>query len=97
MIDVGQYPETIEAARLDIQWFTSGDLSLHYVERYADDSQWKCRWDRHPNPHNERLHFHQPPSATEVTDLSLDSFHPLYIYPTVLNAIESRVETLWSE
>jgi len=67
---------------------------MHYVEDH-DDETWECRWDRHPNPHNARLHFHEPPRAESVTDLSLCSLHPLEVYPTVLAAIEQRIETLW--
>ena len=95
LVDVGQYPETVVAARLDIRWFTTGDFSFHYVETYEGDSRWECRWDCHPNPHNARLHFHEPPTAVEATDLSLSSRHPLDVYSTVLDAIEGRIQTLW--
>lgn len=94
--DAGRYPESIETARLDVRWFTTSDFSIHYVEQHSDESQWECRWDRHPNAHNTRLHFHQPPDARTITDLSLPSLHPLEVYSTVLTAIEQRLETLWS-
>ncbi len=95
-LDAGQYPESVNGAYLDIRWFTTGDFSLHYIEVHKDEKRWECRWDRHPNTHNSRLHFHKPPSATEITDLEFWSLHPLEVYSTVLTAIEQRIETLWS-
>jgi len=95
-LDAGQYPESITAARLDVRWFTTDDFSFHYVEQHGDGDRWECRWDRHPSSHDARLHFHQPPSAAEVTDLSLPSLHPLEVYSTVLTAVDQRIETLWS-
>jgi hypothetical protein len=95
-LDTDRYPELVPAVRLDIRWFTTGDFSIHYAEEHADGEPWECRWDRHPNTHNSRLHFHQPPSATEITALDLPSLHPLEVYSTVLTAIERRIETLWS-
>ena len=96
LLDTGRYPNSVTAARLDIRWFTTGDFSVHYVEEYDEGNEWECRWDRHPNTHNTRLHFHEPPSATEITHLELPSLHPLEIYSTVLAAVEQRLETLWS-
>lgn len=96
-LTVGRYPASVTAVRLDIRWFTTGDFSLHYIEEHNDDEHWECRWDRHPNTHNTRLHFHEPPSAAEITDLELPSLHPLEVYSTVLDAIEQRVERLWSQ
>ncbi|MFC7205326.1 hypothetical protein ACFQJC_17590 [Haloferax namakaokahaiae] len=96
LLDAGQYPESIAAARLDIRWFTTGDFSVHYVEEHDDETLWECRWDRHPNSHNSRLHFHQPPDAKDVTDLTLSSLHPLEVYSTVLTAVDQRLESLWS-
>jgi len=95
LIDVGQYPKPVNAAYLDIRWFTTEDFSLHYVEVHEDEKHWECRWDRHPNAHNTRLHFHKPPSATEVADLELSSLHPLEVYSTVFTAIEQRIGALW--
>ncbi|RZV06721.1 hypothetical protein BDK88_3752 [Natrinema hispanicum] len=96
-LDMERYPESVSAARLDIRWFTTEDFTFHYVEDHNDGSRWECRWDRHPNTHNARLHFHQPPAANDITDLELPSFHPLEVYSTVLTAIEQRLETLWSQ
>lgn len=90
------YSESVEAARLDVRWFTSGDFSIHYVESDSDGNQWECRWDRHPNDHNSRLHFHRPPDGDEVADLSLSSLHPLDVYSMVFAALEQRPETQWA-
>ncbi|WP_042662073.1 hypothetical protein [Haloferax sp. ATB1] len=94
-LDTARYPEIVTSARLDVRWFTTGDFSIHYIEAHDNDSEWECRWDRHPNTHNSRVHFHTPPTATDVTDLELSSLHPLAVYSTVLTAIEQRLETLW--
>lgn len=89
--DTARYPASTIAARLDVRWFTTGDFSFHYVETRSDDTRWECRWDRHPNTHNTRVHFHHPPDSDEVTDLSLPSQHPLDVYSTVLDAVEQRL------
>ena len=95
-LDAERYPVSVIAARLDIRWFTTGDFTIHYVEAHDGGERWECRWDRHPNTHDDRLHFHRPPAAEEVTDLSLPSLHPLEVYSTVLTAIAQRIEILWS-
>lgn len=94
-LDPDRYPLAVESVRLDVRWFESGDFFLHYVERRADESRWVCRWGRHPNEHNSRLHFHRPPEGSDVVDLSLESRHPLDVYATVLAAIETRIEERW--
>ena len=98
LIEADRYPSAVEAARLDIRWYTSGDFSIHYLETTAaDDQDWECRWDRHPNPHSTRLHFHQPPNGDETEDLSLSSLHPLDVVSTVLAVVEQRITQHWSE
>lgn len=97
LLELDRYPDAIAAARLDVRWFTTGDFSFHYIEAHDDGGRWECRWDRHPNTHDARLHFHQPPTATETTALDLPSLHPLEVYSTVLTAIEQRLEGLWAE
>ncbi|RQG94812.1 hypothetical protein [Natrarchaeobius chitinivorans] len=89
-----QYPDSVTAARLNIRWFTTGDFSIHYVEEHEDGTLWECRWDWHSNTHNTRLHFHEPPSATEVTDIELPSLHPLEIYSTVLTTIAPDIKNI---
>jgi len=93
-LDAGQYPDAVERARLDVRWFTSGDFSVQYVETSVD-GRWECRWDRHPNDHSARLHFHRPPDGADTETLSLPTTHPLDVYATVLAAVEERVEALW--
>lgn len=96
-LDATLYPASVTEARLDIRWFTSGDFSIHYVESGAEGPMWECRWDRHPNEHNTRLHFHRPPDCSDVDDLSLSSLHPLEVYSTVLEAVSQRLGAHWSE
>lgn len=95
-LDASRYPTSTESARLDVRWFESGDFSIHYVESSPNGGRWECRWDRHPNDHNTRLHFHRPPDGDAVADLSLPSLHPLEVYSTVLTALEQRLETQWA-
>lgn len=94
LLDTGQYPDSVTAARLDIRWVTTGDFSLHYRESRGD-GQWECRWDRHPNTHNSRVHVHEPPTGAEITDLNLPLLHPLEVYSMVFEAIEHHIEMLW--
>ena len=94
-LDTRRYPPSVESARLDVRWFTSGDFTFHYVESGAN-RRWECRWDRHPNAHNARLHFHEPPAADAVTNLELRSLHPIDVVSTVLAAIETRIGESWS-
>ncbi|QAU12225.1 hypothetical protein EKH57_05540 [Halorubrum sp. BOL3-1] len=96
-LDSEQFPDTVSVTRLDIQWFTTDDFSIHYVESHTTETEWECRWDRHPNEHNTRLHFHRPPNSDDVTDLSLDSTHPMDVYATVLAAVEQRLANCWGD
>lgn len=93
--DQGYYPAAVERAYLQVRWFETDDFSVHYVERYADGDTWECRWDRHPNDHNAREHFHPPPDASAAaTDAS---------YPTdwrdvltlVLERLDARMRAFW--
>ncbi|MCD2200746.1 MULTISPECIES: hypothetical protein [unclassified Halobacterium] len=94
-LDTARYPASTTTARLDVRWFTTGDFSFHYLEANSDTTHWECRWDRHPNTHNTRIHFHHPPDSNDITDLSLPSQHPLDVYSTVLDAIEQRLTDHW--
>jgi hypothetical protein len=89
------YPESVAKATLDVRWYTNDDFKIHYRERHPDHA-WECRWDRHPNPHNARAHFHPPPAAqTPGEDADWPTDH-LNVLATVLADIEKRIETLWA-
>lgn len=95
-LDDDRYPNEVVSARVDVRWFESGDYSFHYVEHRSNGDLWECRWDRHPNEHDTRSHFHRPPDCESTEQLHLDSHHPLEVSSTVLAAIEERLERLWS-
>lgn len=95
-LDTDRYPPSVEAVRLDCRWFTTGDFSIHYAETAAGGDRWECRWDRHPNAHNARCHFHQPPDGADVIDLELPSLHPLDASSTVVAAVTDRLERRWN-
>ncbi|WP_092933797.1 hypothetical protein [Natrinema hispanicum] len=90
------YPETVEEASLTVRWYTNDDFKIHYREVHPDHA-WECRWDRHPNPHNTRDHFHPPPTApTPGEDSSWPSDHR-DVLRVVLDKIEERITRLWDE
>jgi hypothetical protein len=90
------YPNEL-AARFEIRWYRNDDFSFHYQEDRWD-GVWKCQWDRHPNPHNSRDHFHPPPAASrtdaENASLPADSRD---VTRLVLDRLEERIETLWEQ
>lgn len=88
------YPDTV-SARFEIRWYRNDDFSFHYRE-VREDSAWMCRWDRHPNAHNSRDHFHPPPAAsrTDADDAQWPADHR-DVSQLVLDRIEERIETLW--
>jgi len=90
------YPTAEATSTLTVRWYTNDDFSVHYQEETADGN-WECRWDRHPNPHDTREHFHPPPDAeTPGADRSWPKgYRDLLRH--VLNDIEGRIEQLWAE
>ena len=92
-----EYYPTETAARFEIRWYRNDDFSVHYQE-VRPNSVWKCRWDRHPNPHNARDHFHPPPAAsrTDAADNHWPADHR-DVCQLVLDFVEERVTTLWEE
>jgi hypothetical protein len=90
------YPDEI-SAQFEIRWYRNDDFNIHYQEKWPD-SVWKCRWDRHPNKHNSREHFHPPPDAsrTNAEDAQWPPDHRDVCH-RVLDYIESRIETLWEQ
>jgi hypothetical protein len=90
------YPDDVREASLSIRWYTNDDFALHYRER-REDSDWECRWDRHPNPHNSREHFHPPPdAATPGEDVSWPADYR-EVTRLVLGEVEDRIADLWGE
>lgn len=93
--DTGYFPAAVERASLRIRWFETDDFSVHYSEQYRDGTKWECRWDRHPNDHNSRAHFHPPPDA--VTP-GTDAAYPVDwrdVLTRVLTELDERVQSLW--
>ncbi|WP_256302012.1 hypothetical protein [Haloarchaeobius salinus] len=91
----GYFPAGVEHASLRIRWFETDDFSIHYTEQYHEDKAWECRWDRHPNDHNDREHFHPPPNAKtpgEDTAFPRDWRDVLSI---VLSSLDERIKSFW--
>lgn len=97
--DAGRYPETVTAARVEMQWCVDDDYNFHYIEVHSDGSVWQCRWDRHPNPHAADAHFHRPPDAdaTDVVDDPIDDVHPTDLLTRTLMNVRDRIDQLWEE
>jgi hypothetical protein len=98
-LDGSQYPETVVSATFTIRWFENDDYSFHYCERHPDESPtlWECRWDRHPNPHATRTHFHEPPHADDsaVVNDPVSELHPSATFARTMANVRERIETLW--
>ena len=90
-----EYYPSDASARFEIRWYLNDDLNVHYQED-RQDGVWKCRWDRHPNSHNSREHFHPPPDASRLN--AEDSQWPVDhrdVCRLVLDRLEERIEALW--
>jgi hypothetical protein len=88
------YPAFVTEAVLSVRWYTNDDFTLHY-RKVHEDGAWECRWDRHPNPHNAREHFHPPPdAATPGEDASWPSGYR-DVTSHVLSEVERRLADLW--
>ena len=93
--DLGYYPAAVTRASLRVEWFESDDFHVHYAEEFQDGSRWECRWDRHPNDHNSREHFHPPPAAATPAQ---DCSHPRDwrdLMTDVLEDIDRRIRAFW--
>jgi len=96
-LDASQYPQEVEAVRLDIRWFEGGDYTFHYVETHGE-TMWQCRWDRHPKPGGPRAHFHPPPTASaEIEASQLDEEHHIGVLFAIIESIESRIDTIYGD
>lgn len=95
LLDEGQYPPSVEAARLDIRWFVSGDYTVHYLETQGEEV-WQCRWDRHPKPGESTAHFHPPPDAgSDIEPSTIQATpHHLSVLFDVLDWITDRLVQL---
>ena len=91
-LDSSAYPASVDAVRLDIHWFVTGDYYVHYLET-NDETQYQCRWDRHPKTAAPRAHFHPPPDAGNAEPSSVGPHH-LDVLFTVLDWVAERVSTL---
>lgn len=87
------YPETVLATTLSVRWYTNDDFKIHYREAH-DGSDWECRWDRHPNPHNTRNHFHPPPDAPMPGEDASWPTDYREVLTLVLDECEQRISTL---
>ncbi len=95
--DLGYFPAGVARAYLRIRWFETDDFSIHYSEQYRSGQTWECRWDRHPNDHNTREHFHPPPDAPTP---GIDETYPgdwRDVLATVLGGLDERIEAFWRD
>lgn len=90
-LDDGQYPTSVEDARLDVRWFEGGDYTVHYLEIRGTDV-WQCRWDRHPKPGEPKAHFHPSPDAAPTVEPSgLRATHHLDVLFAALDRTAERI------
>ena len=93
--DAGLYPVSVDEAYLQITWFKNDDFYVHYQENWADSNEKTCRWDRHPNDHNTRDHYHPlPEAATPGRD---DSYSRNWkdVVSRVLREVDARIGEFW--
>lgn len=91
-LDSSAYPPYVDAVRLDIHWFVTGDYYIHYVEARTD-THYQCRWDRHPKTDAPRTHFHPPPDAGEA-EPSPVGIHHLDVLFEVLDWVSEHISAL---
>jgi hypothetical protein len=99
-LDSTRYPESVRAARLEIQWYRNDGFNIHYTETHTGDTDdsgrdiWQCRWDRQSSTHSTHEHFHPPPDAGEPTDTNFpDDYRN--VVSMVLAAVRARIDELW--
>ncbi|WP_331234043.1 hypothetical protein [Natronorarus salvus] len=95
--DLGYFPSGVTRAYLRIRWFETDDFSIHYSEQYQTVNSWECRWDRHPNDHNTREHFHPPPDAPTPEEDEGDPDEWRDVLATVRTSLDDRLEAFWTE
>lgn len=93
--DLGYFPPGVVRAYLEVRWYETDDWNVHYSEHYESGTQWECRWDRHPNDHNAREHFHPPPTAETPGD---DAEFPRdwrAVVALILGELDDHVASFW--
>ncbi|NHN47986.1 hypothetical protein G9464_10300 [Halostella sp. JP-L12] len=93
--EMGYFPAAVERAYLRIRWFETDDFCIHYSEQYDSGESWDCRWDRHPNDHNTRGHFHPPPEAGAPANDAEYSEDWRDVLARVLRDLDERVQAFW--
>jgi hypothetical protein len=95
--DSRYFPSFVVTNFLQIRWYTNDDFNIHYEEEHEEVDTWKCRWDRHPNSHNQRGHFHTPPDAsTPGEDLSYAKDWRDVI-SLVLDELDNHIQGFWKD
>lgn len=95
--DLGYFPSVVDEAYLKVCWRENGDFIHHYEEKYGDGRRWACRWDRHPNDHNSRDHYHLPPDADRPCE---DTDYPddwRDVITDILREIDDHVRAFWDD
>lgn len=93
--DMGYFPSAIDRAYVRIRWYETDDFNVHYSEQYTSGKLWECRWDRHPNEHNTRSHFHPPPdAATPGTDATYTKDWR-DVLSQVVRDLDDRIRAFW--
>lgn len=95
--ELGYFLSNIERASIRIRWYETDDFTIHYSEHYSDRSLWECRWDRHPNDHNTRDHFHPPPSAETPGEDANFPWDWRDVMTLVLNELDARIKSFWDD
>ena len=88
------YPASVDEATLTVRWYTNDDFKIHYREVHSEHT-WQWRWDRHPNPHNTRDHFHPPPTAPTPGDDDSWPIDHRDVLRLALDEVEDRIAALW--
>jgi len=62
-LDPQCYPDPVTDVSLRVKHVERTTVKTHvrYEENWGG-ARWTCRWGRHENEHNDRDHFHYPPS-----------------------------------
>lgn len=93
--DLGYFPGAVDRAYLRMSWFDTDDFNVHYSEQYESGNLWECRWDRHPNSHNSREHFHPPPDAETPGNDATYATDWRDVLSQVLTELDQRIQSFW--